>query len=155
MSTSLTPMSKSNVTTYNACKFLYKHIITSYDIKHFPIKTYVLVSVSPLASIVHACAKHQDVWLAPPRSCPLPVWPLETPPHSRAPSNHEERCHQTAGPAPELQSESFQLTTRTTDTKALKAQILPLQMPMSALCNTSLQWPFFQYFLQDCLHIKT
>lgn len=90
------------------------------------IKTYVLVSASPLTSIVHAYAKHQDVWLAPPPSCPLPVWPLVIPPHSRAPSNHEERCHQTAGLAPELQSTRFQFTIRTTDTKALLAECHPL-----------------------------
>lgn len=90
--------------------------------KSFKIETYILVSASPLASIVHACAKHQDVWLAPPPSCPLPVWPLATPPHSRAPSNHEERCHQTAGSDPELQSTRFQFTIRTTDTKALTAE---------------------------------
>jgi len=38
MSTSLTPMSKSNVTTYNACKFLYEDIVISYDGKKFPHK---------------------------------------------------------------------------------------------------------------------
>lgn len=68
----------------------------------FTVMTYLLVFVFPWASIVRACAKHQDVWLAPLPPSPWPAWhpvPLQ---HSTAPSNHGERHKRTAAQAPEL-----------------------------------------------------